>query len=836
MTSLYELATKLTDKRIPVIPVKNKKAIIPWTERRHRLATDEELKEWFANGKGCCAGIPINNSEFAIDTDGNGETVFRNRLLPRFSDILRKKMQDTTQSKTPHGYHRIFNINEQEIPDGIKTKSVVTYGNDHNGIEIIGKGHLLVIYGSGYETVIDIDAIETLSKLEVGELLDKLNVFRAETSGIKTIVGILKSHYTQPNRNNIVFTLSGYLHKNRVPERLAHDTIEQLAIETNDDEIASRLRVVADTYSKDADSEQVSGLQALLVALDNDNKAINEIKQVFAQLCPNSKFNSSSFNNGNYENDDGDEDDDNDDDLAGINSSILEKLTPHIFGVISSDPLIAYVAHKGKRNIIKVVIQLTSQTTSVDVGQGRKQESKTPIQLLRWKYRLVKAIPIRVEINQSPIEESKTYKVTFIDKSNKSFTIGPCSISSIIEDLNSRGKIIKKSEAIDALTTILDKYEELGIAEINESVTTSGYYYFNGKFEYHDITQVLDKEPSLEDAIKCTEFLDELSTKWVNKAILPTVVKWSTIAPFNYIIKTIGSKWQQGLHGYGISSSGKTSLGKIALAVWRLHTNELRIHYQLGFSNIDTAARFGNVVSKTTYPKVVNEVSALQEKNNSELVEDIKKAIESPYARGRFNDGKYQYIPSLSNLFLTGNQLPPIDSGYRSRSLLAHFSKEDVHERGSDDAVEFEKWLDSKLHLLGVLGDFITSYVIIKPVKPQDSILFSEKSIDDMSKEIIAEFYKFAGKDKPEWLDRNLEQRSIVEENTENAYFEIRGFLMTCIANAFSRHYRRIGEEETVPNNDGLLIRLNFCLNNSLIPFLHRHRRQDSLGRDYHNS
>ena len=71
-----------------------------------------------------------------------------------------------------------------------------------------------------------------------------------------------------------------------------------------------------------------------------------------------------------------------------------------------------------------------------------------------------------------------------------------------------------------------------------------------------------------------------------------------------------------------------------------------------------------------------------------------------------------------------------------------------------------------------MFGDFIVRYVIVKPIKPEESILFSDKSYGDMAKEILTEFYKSVGKNKPEWVDRIFEQRSIVEENTEQAYFE----------------------------------------------------------------
>jgi hypothetical protein len=248
-----------------------------------------------------------------------------------------------------------------------------------------------------------------------------------------------------------------------------------------------------------------------------------------------------------------------------------------------------------------------------------------------------------------------------------------------------------------------------------------------------------------------------------------------------------------------------------------------------GFGNIDSAARFGNVISRSTYPKVTSEVAALAEKYNKPLVELIKTAVDSPYVRGKHLEGKYQNIPALCSIFFTSNSKPPDDSGYRSRHTLIHFSKDDIHEREDKEAKEFEKWLDSKLHILGVLGDFIGRYAIIKPTKPDESILFSDKSHEDMAKEIITEFYKSVGKAKPQWLDMTFEQRSIVEENTEQAYFEIRGFLMDQITEAYSRHIRTLYKEQ----DPGIVIdfstRLNFCLANKLIPYLHQHSRRDSL-------
>jgi hypothetical protein len=313
------------------------------------------------------------------------------------------------------------------------------------------------------------------------------------------------------------------------------------------------------------------------------------------------------------------------------------------------------------------------------------------------------------------------------------------------------------------------------------------------------------------------------------------VIKWFILAPFDYIFKIAANRWLTNFHPHGWSSSGKTSLGKIGLAIWRLHTLKHKGDFQLGFSNIDNAARLGYVISNSTYPKLINEVGASREKNNRPLLELVKQSVESLHVRGKFVDGKYQNIPALCKLFMTSNPRPPDDSGYRSRTTIVHHGKEDVHERRDEETKEFEKWFESRLHLLGVLGDFVARYVIVKPLRPEDSILFStDRSYDDMAREIISAFYSSVGKDRPDWLDRTCEQRSIVEENTEQAYFEIRSFLIKQITDAYSRYFGKISSDKdpdrNVPNNIDFRVRLNFCLANKLIPYLHEFQNEEYEG------
>lgn len=173
MISLLEKARKLTQHRFSVIPIKNKIPVIKsWTDRRRQLATEQEHIVWFSNGKADSIAIAINNTEFAIDTDGEAEQIFLDKLLPECSVELQGKIRKTTYTKTPNGYHRTFRISAEDFPEGIPEKVYLTLnGEDHKHDEIAlkGRNHYLVEYGPGYITINDIECLVTLTKEQVDD-------------------------------------------------------------------------------------------------------------------------------------------------------------------------------------------------------------------------------------------------------------------------------------------------------------------------------------------------------------------------------------------------------------------------------------------------------------------------------------------------------------------------------------------------------------------------------------------------------------------------------------------------------------------------------------------
>jgi hypothetical protein len=281
-SNLIAQAQKLTTFGFPIVPLNDKIPIIKYKHRRKDLATIREMQLWFSgNGKPAKANgiaIAINNTEFGIDTDGEKcESIFLDKIVAKFSAELQEKIQKTMHTKTKHGHHRTFKILSEDFPKGVNDKRILEF-DGHNEIAIKGKDHIFVERGPGYEIINDVDCIVTLSQTEAQEILEVLDSFKANTNGIRTVLGVLKPHYKEPSRHKIALALAGFLHKGGAPRHLIIETIERLASETGDPEISDRLKAVQDTCNKARDSKEVSGYKALLEALDNDKEAIEKFR------------------------------------------------------------------------------------------------------------------------------------------------------------------------------------------------------------------------------------------------------------------------------------------------------------------------------------------------------------------------------------------------------------------------------------------------------------------------------------------------------------------------------------------------------------------------------
>jgi hypothetical protein len=368
---------------------------------------------------------------------------------------------------------------------------VFKLNGEHSEIALKGKDHYFVERGPGYEIINDVEDLVTLTKAEVNELLGVLTSFGAEHEGLTTIVNKLQPYYVKPNRNEIIFALSGYLHKGKTPEHVIIEIAQRLIDITGySDENPNKIfQTIRDTCEKNPDSDQVSGYERLYEALtlaspsdsktDDVSNTILEIEYTLKgvglftiprrehQRAQQELIDESLDAIGDQENDY-----EENNELEGIHDNILAQLDPHIFTVVSSNPPVLYIAHRRQRCIRKAIIKFDKEERESKSAEGQHQKTVTQRQTLMLKQKLIYAIPVKVVINNNPLTDSRTYTITFVSKrSKKLFTIGPSTLSEIIEILDKKGKVLKKPEAIDALTAITERYDELELAEIGEGIT-----------------------------------------------------------------------------------------------------------------------------------------------------------------------------------------------------------------------------------------------------------------------------------------------------------------------------------------------------------------------------
>jgi len=443
---------------------------------------------------------------------------------------------------------------------------------------------------------------------------------------------------------------------------------------------------------------------------------------------------------------------------------------------------------------------------------------------------IIDAIPTnKVIINDNPLDGNKTYQITFTHKaSKKPFTLGPGTVKFIVEDLQNRGRYVSK-DADEALAAILTKYEDNELAEINNKIPYPGYYYVDGKIIGCNITQRLDfdlhnNQEHKKEALDCIDVLEGLQSRNKKKSAFPTLLKWALLTPFSFIIKTESKGIEnalQGVHLYDKSDTGKSTLSIYAvLAIWRKHDEKRSKDNHLGPGSVDSPYRFGQAISKSTYPVLVDEVGALGEDRFYFLVEMIKYALLHRVVRsGKFSENKrHSDILSLSSVIFTSNPPPPRDPAYRRRFIVIQYIDSD--KITEEEKKEFKHWLieEDRIEKLGVLGDFAVKYIIEHP----DLVLgFKDSLWHKPGETILKEFYKATGKEPPSWLELVAEQ-SAVQESNEEKHFELVGFLRHTIQEEYKKN-TVIGERSGIEVN--FRMKIDDCITKGFVPFLYEHKR-----------
>ncbi|MEM4846693.1 MAG: hypothetical protein QW794_02920, partial [Thermosphaera sp.] len=545
-------------------------------------------------------------------------------------------------------------------------------------------------------------------------------------SEILKIVELLREAYKPGYRQFIALYLSGWLAKARVSPISAAKIVKILYESTQDgDPLKTRLSAVIYSYKKagiDVDAfakeiETLTGVKPYGLESEISEAAVkgkSGLQEILEEILGEEKA------------------------LAVIHelTEILRTSSPY------KDSIIEILDYEKK-------IFAVANLRALIMARMRKTDEG-----FVYKEKVAPVAPTRVVVYDNPIGGIEKLEITFEGQTlTRPLVVGPATLSEIVELLQAQRYSYHDKLLKSVLSAIVNAYIKTNRAERRTEIEAPGFYLIEGKLVPVKFDMNYDKE-RLKEAL---ELLNELAEGWFKhvQEKFALIVKWSAVAPFNFILKQFG-KWMPWIYLYGDSATGKTTLGRIALKMWGLDAR-----YEKTGASIDTVARLGYVLSMSTLPVLINEPGGALSKE--EVVEAIKNAIDTTVVRGKFLRGVYVEYPALTPVIFTSNKFLPRDDALlrRLRVITFTFGEKIPLER----QWEFKEKVEPRLQVFSEIGKYIA-----KQVEEDPEILKGEPL--QVGENLLAMCYAEVGLPIPEWLKLTYNEQEdygelIVEEFTE---------------------------------------------------------------------
>ncbi len=421
--------------------------------------------------------------------------------------------------------------------------------------------------------------------------------------------------------------------------------------------------------------------------------------------------------------------------------------------------------------------------------------------------------PIRIIKHINPLsflELRDKYTIEFRGSEQSGcFTTKHKSMSEIIAELNDGNALSEKGIEI-MLQAQIKGFEKAGQLEISDSIDYSGFFPSGNKIVSSNV-KIPDQFPDVTDALM---FIEELETKYYvgREDLLAHTLLWFMIAPFSFLFKVIGAPYLDWMHPHGNPNTGKTTSGEIGLGIDD-HDNE---DFKLNMRHIDTIARFGDTISDTTFPKIVNEVDLTE---RDDIINNIITAVDAIKFRKTMDRNRHsEYAPGLTSLFLTGNTKAPSKPEYLKRVRCRFSTANEVHLPNSKEAKAYKIWLANNNKRSHTVGQFRNKFVM----EHKDIILDTNLTAFEKSMKIWTAIYESVGRRLPEFFNRKLEENQM-QESIEDRISNISNALQAWIVDKCraldtgSDDNKKILDEYKESSN-----RLVKLIDRNLIPYVKR--------------
>jgi hypothetical protein len=304
----------------------------------------------------------------------------------------------------------------------------------------------------------------------------------------------------------------------------------------------------------------------------------------------------------------------------------------------------------------------------------------------------------------------------------------------------------------------------------NYDMEYTGFFFGEDKKRIFESNKHVCEQVDIEGLRTALKTIEDAGTKYYSNPdrlnLLATAMVWGMAAPISFMFKS-NVYYLRWLHLWGFSNATKSNNGMLILAIDGHHKDS---KYIRNISNIDTIARLGDELSKTTFPKMFDEVD-LSDERYKHIINQIKSAVSSKIIRSKFrqNGGSAFDIPALTPAILTSNPPPPLfDSAYMKRIIDRYFDKSETRKESDPIAVEFRRFLTTELDKIFRFGEFRNWYII----NHQDLILSAvnddKAEMLEVGFKILQAAYQYAGLEIPDWFSRRLSQTQLEDSLVDN--------------------------------------------------------------------
>ena len=363
----------------------------------------------------------------------------------------------------------------------------------------------------------------------------------------------------------------------------------------------------------------------------------------------------------------------------------------------------------------------------------------------------------RLRIIRNPYVGINEYEIEFFSRSRKFFKFKG-NIYEILSRMKMSSLCVWEAKAFDTLNTIIARAEEKGVAKVVEDIEVEGIYKSikNGQLKLK-VDRANIKECSPEEVKEALIVLDTLVSKYFSrtKERVSDIIKWIITAPFNFARKQEGLESWKWLFLGGFAQTGKSTLGGLVGHIWGLPSD-----FEISAGSLSTQARVGRILSRWTFPFVVNEVKELFSSRYEEVRELLKNAWDRLAVRGKYKAGEWIEELALAPLFMTANRVVEMTGAERRRFFVVNFTAREKPTKEQKE--EFNRWKKNLTKLNAI------AYEIYRIFKANPELLKKE-DFRDAGEFVLKELYrKFVGS-VPEWVEMRIDEE---EENFETVVIE----------------------------------------------------------------